>query len=123
LAYLAAVALVSCDSMMSRTAARRSARLKGLCSACTCWASVPEWSIPVEKNGSPVWVDIQGYQDRYDITVVEEKLLHSSIAPTQSEMQTAIDTSGRVTLHINFDFDRATLRPDALPVVQQSPPY
>ena len=31
----------------------------------------------------------------------------------------ALATNGRAVLHINFDFDKATLRPDAVPAVEQ----
>jgi OmpA-OmpF porin, OOP family len=36
-----------------------------------------------------------------------------------SEMKKAIDARGRVALHINFDVDKATLRPDAQPLLNE----
>jgi len=35
------------------------------------------------------------------------------------ELMAALQANGRAVLHINFDFDKATLRPDAVPAVEQ----
>jgi outer membrane protein OmpA-like peptidoglycan-associated protein len=34
-------------------------------------------------------------------------------------MKTALDRDGHVTLYINFDFNKATLKPDAAPIIAQ----
>jgi OmpA-OmpF porin, OOP family len=35
------------------------------------------------------------------------------------ELKAALDTRGRAVLHFNFDFDKATLRSDAMPAIEQ----
>jgi outer membrane protein OmpA-like peptidoglycan-associated protein len=35
------------------------------------------------------------------------------------ELKESLDMRGRAVLHINFDFDKATLRPDAVPAIEQ----
>jgi outer membrane protein OmpA-like peptidoglycan-associated protein len=39
--------------------------------------------------------------------------------PTAASLKADLDKYGRVTLYINFDFDKATLRPDAKPILAQ----
>jgi OmpA-OmpF porin, OOP family len=40
-------------------------------------------------------------------------------ATLERKFKVEVDSTGRFVLHINFDFDKATLRPDALPVIDQ----
>ena len=37
----------------------------------------------------------------------------------ERKFKAEVDSTGRFVLHINFDFDKATLRPDALPIIDQ----
>lgn len=37
----------------------------------------------------------------------------------ERRFKTAIDSTGKLVLHVNFDFDKATLRPDAAPILDQ----
>jgi outer membrane protein OmpA-like peptidoglycan-associated protein len=37
----------------------------------------------------------------------------------ERQFKAAVESTGRFVLHINFDFDKATLRPDALPTIDQ----
>jgi outer membrane protein OmpA-like peptidoglycan-associated protein len=68
------------------------------------------------------WIDISsgaiplhGY-----VVVLERKAMQQSVAFLDAAaMQQAIDRDGRVALHVNFDVDKATLRPDAQPVVEE----
>ena len=54
------------------------------------------------------------------LVVLERKAMESKLGFLDaSGMKKAIDASGKVALHINFDVDKATLRPDAQPVVAE----
>jgi outer membrane protein OmpA-like peptidoglycan-associated protein len=54
------------------------------------------------------------------LVVLERKGMESKLGFLDaSAMKKAIDASGKVALHINFDVDKATLRPDAQPVVAE----
>jgi len=67
----------------------------------------------------PVWVSLTLWHDRYDLTIVEEKPFQPSTHLSQSDIASAIATDGHVALLVNFDFNKASLRPDALPVIDE----
>lgn len=68
------------------------------------------------------WIDISsgaiplhGY-----VVVLERKAMQQSVGFLDAAaMKQALDKDGRVALHINFDVDKATLRPDAQPVIDE----
>lgn len=73
-----------------------------------------------EDHGTQVWMEVVMYNDGIEVTAVEEHPFQASIKPAQaSELKTALDKDGHVALYINFDFNKATLRPDAAPVIAQ----
>lgn len=75
-----------------------------------------------DSNGQAIWTQVDGADsnDEIHLTVIEEKAFQASIKPAQaSELKSALDKDGHVALYVNFDFDKATLRPDAKPVIAQ----
>ncbi len=76
----------------------------------------------IRQGGKEYWIQVStgaiplhGY-----ITVLEREGMKQSLGFLDaSAMKKAIDADGRVALYINFDVDRATLRPDAQPVVAE----
>lgn len=72
-------------------------------------------------DGQTIWVHVESGREMYTtVTVIEEKPFQASFKPAQaSELKTALDKDGHVALYINFDFDKATLRPDSAPVIAQ----
>lgn len=73
-----------------------------------------------EKDGQSIWVYIYSQSNSIEMRVVEEKALALSIQPpTADAMQSTLDKAGHIALYINFDFNKATLRPDAAPVIAQ----
>jgi outer membrane protein OmpA-like peptidoglycan-associated protein len=74
----------------------------------------------LDKNGQTVWLKINLWDDIITLHVIEEKAFQASIKPPQaSAMKTALDRDGHIALDIHFDFDKATLRPDAAPIIAQ----
>ncbi|NGY05236.1 OmpA family protein [Solimonas terrae] len=74
----------------------------------------------LEHDGQTIWVRIYSQETEIDIGVIEEKAFQATIqTPQASALKTALDKDGHVALYINFDFDKATLRPDAAPVIAQ----
>ena len=68
------------------------------------WIDVSSGSIP-----------LHGY-----VVVLERKAMARSLGFLDAEaMKQALDADGRVALQVNFDVDKATLRPDAQPLVEQ----
>lgn len=73
-----------------------------------------------EDHGQQIWMEVVMYNDGIEVTAVEEHPFQASIKPAQaSELKAALDKDGHVALYINFDFNKATLRPDAKPVITQ----
>ena len=73
-------------------------------------------SARLEDQGKTIWVQISPNHVR----TIEEKAFQSTLVPpTADEMKDKLDKEGHIALYINFDFDKATLKPDAQPIVAQ----
>ena len=70
------------------------------------------------KTGQVIWVGVSAGETSVQVSVLEEKPFAPTIQPAPA-MEVALKAAGRVTLYVNFDFDKATLRPDSAPVVAQ----
>jgi OmpA-OmpF porin, OOP family len=59
-------------------------------------------------------------RDRYYLTVVEKKALEvkASLLPAE-EMKKELDAKGHVALYINFDFDKAEIKPESQPIIDE----
>ena len=54
------------------------------------------------------------------VVAVEEKPFQLTIKPpTADAMKDQLDKAGHIALYVNFDFAKATLKPDAAPVIDQ----
>jgi outer membrane protein OmpA-like peptidoglycan-associated protein len=79
-----------------------------------------ETTARLESGGTTVWLKIYSQETGVDVTAIEEKPFVASIqAPTADALKTALDKDGRIALYVNFDFNKATLKPDARPVIDQ----
>jgi outer membrane protein OmpA-like peptidoglycan-associated protein len=87
--------------------------------------AVPDYrhdSYLLRTTDKEYWIDISsgaiplhGY-----VVVLERKAMQQSVGFVDAAaMKQAIDKDGRVALHVNFDVDKATLRPDAQPVIDE----
>ena len=71
-----------------------------------------------------LWVEVyKPYNtaaDNYWLTVVEVQTMktRASVLPAE-EMKRALEADGRVALYVNFDTDRAAIRPDSAPLVDE----
>ena len=73
-----------------------------------------------DDHGQAIWMQIDTDGDSINIYTIEEKAFQASIKPPDaSAMKTALDKDGHIALYIHFDFDKATLRPDAAPIIAQ----
>jgi outer membrane protein OmpA-like peptidoglycan-associated protein len=74
----------------------------------------------LEQNGQNIWLSVYSSESSVEINVVEEKPFQASIEPPKEDaLKAALDKDGHVALYINFDFAKATLKPDAQPVIAQ----
>jgi OmpA-OmpF porin, OOP family len=72
---------------------------------------------------SEIWVEAYVNPNQggpYYLTVVEKKALEvkASLLPAE-EMKKELDTKGHVALYINFDFDKADIKPESQPIVDE----
>lgn len=73
-------------------------------------------SARLDDHGQMVYLFIQPTR----VTAVEEKPFQVSIQPpTADVMRETLDKQGHIALYVNFDFAKATLKPDAVPVIAQ----
>lgn len=76
----------------------------------------------LRQAGNEYWIQVSsgaiplhGY-----VVVLERQVMTSKLAFLSADaMKRKLDADGRVALYINFDTDKATLRPDATPVVNE----
>ncbi|MBN8739978.1 MAG: hypothetical protein BGP24_23715 [Lysobacterales bacterium 69-70] len=71
-----------------------------------------------DENGRAIWLSVYSQPGEISLYVVEEQPVQMPPpAPTQLQQRLAAD--GHVAVYINFDFDKATLKPDAAPVLAE----
>ncbi len=73
-------------------------------------------------EGETLWVHVNnhGWDARYDLVIIKEKPLKKTLTFGAAEMKKELESKGEVAVYgINFDFDKATLRPDSEPVLQE----
>ena len=70
-----------------------------------------EWWIQVSTGAIPL---------HGEVVVLERQAMTSKLGFVDAaEMKKKLDADGRIALYINFDVDKATLRPDAAPVIDE----
>ena len=70
------------------------------------------------KDGRETWLHLVGNEYEYRVVVAEKGGMLLELA-TAADLLAALNNSGHVALLINFDTAKATLRPDAKPVIDQ----
>ena len=74
----------------------------------------------LEDQGTTLWITLYSQETEIDLTVVEEKPIQSVDGPAKADtLKSALDKDGHVALSIHFDFNKATLIPDAKAVIDQ----
>jgi outer membrane protein OmpA-like peptidoglycan-associated protein len=74
----------------------------------------------LDDHGKTVWIQVTSVYAGVNVDVIEEKPFQLSIKPPQAdEMKATLDKEGHIALYINFDFNKATLKPDAQPIIAQ----
>lgn len=74
----------------------------------------------VRAPGKNYWITVLTNDARTYLMTVEEKTMEQKVAFVRADtMRTELDRNGRVALYINFDTDKASLRPDATPTLDE----
>ena len=94
--------------------------IEGQCSDCEasgCSGNIMTGQ--VVKEGKELWVQVIPCNDGSDYTlvVVEKEAMKQDV--TASDLLNALNKQGSVTVYINFDTNKATVKPDSRPVVDQ----
>jgi OOP family OmpA-OmpF porin len=73
----------------------------------------------IVRGGQEVWVQLQAANSAtaYDLTVVEKKAMAQEV--TAHDMLDALTRDGFIALYINFDTDKADIRPESQATVDQ----
>jgi outer membrane protein OmpA-like peptidoglycan-associated protein len=72
----------------------------------------------LDSGGQTIWISVHSQESRIDIGVIEEKSYQLGARPPSVEsLKTALAKEGRATLYVDFDFNKATLKPEARPVL------
>lgn len=74
----------------------------------------------IRQKDKQIWVQTSTSADSYRIDVVEQAGLPQLTTVLKAEeLKEKLAADGHVALHLNFDTDKATLRPDAQPVLAE----
>ncbi len=73
----------------------------------------------ITRGGQEVWVQLQAANGAtvYDLTIVEKQAMTQEV--TAHDMLDALNREGFIALYINFDTDKADIRPDSRGTVAQ----
>jgi OOP family OmpA-OmpF porin len=67
-----------------------------------------------------IWMTVTVHRHHTMVRVLEEKPMEQTVAYVKADaMRSALESSGHIALYINFDTDKATLRADGQPAVDE----
>jgi outer membrane protein OmpA-like peptidoglycan-associated protein len=71
------------------------------------------------KNGKERWIELTGNGgSAYTLILMERAGMAQSVV-TAGDMASALNRDGHISLHINFDTGKATIKPDSQPIIDQ----
>jgi outer membrane protein OmpA-like peptidoglycan-associated protein len=75
--------------------------------------------LKVEKGGGTTWVHLEAHSvgTAYNLVFVEKKAMVQEV--TAGDMLSALNKQGFVALYINFDTDKATIKLESKPIIDQ----
>lgn len=73
----------------------------------------------IKKGGKEDWVHVKSWNDGegYDLTIIEKKGMEQDI--TATVMLDALNKDGFIALYINFDTNKANIKPDSRLIIDQ----
>jgi outer membrane protein OmpA-like peptidoglycan-associated protein len=76
-------------------------------------------AMQIDKNGARIYVGIELFNDGRNIslTILEQKAMEQEI--TANDMWEALQKDGFMTLYINFDTNKATIKPESKGIIDQ----
>jgi outer membrane protein OmpA-like peptidoglycan-associated protein len=76
-------------------------------------------AMQIDRNGARIYVGIELFNDGRNIslTILEQKAMEQEI--TANDMWETLQKDGFLTLYINFDTNKATIKPDSKGIIDQ----
>jgi len=71
------------------------------------------------KNGTERWVELSHNDGNGYVLDLAQKAGMAQSVVTADDMTTVLNRDGRISLHINFDTGKATIKPDSQPIIDQ----
>jgi outer membrane protein OmpA-like peptidoglycan-associated protein len=73
----------------------------------------------IGKGNKELWVQISTCDNGndYTVTMIEKEAMKQDV--TAGDMLNALNTAGHITLYINFDTGKSTIKPESQPVIEQ----
>lgn len=76
--------------------------------------------VKVKKNNAEVWADIQASSGSYRVKIIEKEAMNQEVTANMEWIKSGLEENGKVALYgILFDFAKATLKPESLPVIAE----
>jgi len=72
-----------------------------------------------EDAGIQTWIRVNSLFGEIIIATIQEKPVEAAAKPQPDSLKSSLDKDGHVALYVNFDFAKATLKPDSAPVIAQ----
>ena len=75
--------------------------------------------IQIDKSGGRIYISLELFNDgrNIDLTIVEQKAMEQEI--TANDMWQALQKDGFMSLYINFDTNKATIKPESTGIIDQ----
>jgi outer membrane protein OmpA-like peptidoglycan-associated protein len=76
-------------------------------------------AMQIDKNGARIYVGVELFNDGRNIslTILEQKAMEQEI--TANDMWEALQKDGFITLYVNFDTNKATIKPESKGIIDQ----
>ena len=76
-------------------------------------------AMQIDKSGGRIYVSLELFNDgrNIDLTIVEQKAMEQEI--TANDMWQALQNDGFMSLYINFDTNKATIKPESAGIIDQ----
>jgi outer membrane protein OmpA-like peptidoglycan-associated protein len=76
-------------------------------------------SMQIDKSGGRIYISLELFNDgrSINLTIVEQKAMEQEI--TANDMWQALQKDGFMSLHINFDTNKATIKPESAGIIDQ----
>jgi len=73
----------------------------------------------ITKGSAELWIEVYPMTDGWDywITTVEKQAMKQDVKA--DDILSALNTEGHIALYINFDVNKATIKPESKPIIEQ----